>query len=107
MTQTWRVWLLAIPLAALASEPLGLFEQRFSTINFERGKWTRTMEPPCRVYVAQEAGAMVDVVRQGANTLVSFRSGKGLKVTICSDTAAFDEGFEATGPTPAMSQSKR
>ena len=103
--QMWRALLLAVPLAALASEPLGLFEQRFSTINFDRGKWTRTIEPPCRIYVAQEAGAIVDVVRQGANTLISFRSGKGSKVTICSDTAAFDEGFEAISPT--VSQNKR
>lgn len=79
------------------AEPLGWFEQRFSAINFDPHKWSRTAEQSCRVYTAQEDASKVEVLRIGTNNLVAFRASKGLKITICGSTAAFDEGFEALG----------
>lgn len=76
---------------------LGLFEQKFTAINFESGKWTRTPEGLCRAYAATEKGATVEVLRLGTNNLVAFRATRGLHVTICGSVAAFDEGFEAMG----------
>ena len=81
----------------LLAEPLGLFEQRFSSINFERNQWGRSIERPCRIYTALKDGATVNVLRIGSSNLVAFRASKGSKVTVCNSTAAFDEGFEALG----------
>jgi hypothetical protein len=80
---------------ALAAETLGYVEQKFSAINFEKGKWTRTAQLPCYSYVANADGAGVDVLRYGTANLVPFKATKrGLTATICGDTVAFDEGFE-------------
>ena len=76
---------------------LGLFEQKFTAINFENSKWTRTPEQSCRVYTALEDGSTVDVLRMGSSNLVKFRATKGLRVTVCGSVASFDEGFEALG----------
>jgi hypothetical protein len=76
-------------------ETLGFFEQKFNSINFEKGKWSRLDRSPCYVYEAKENGAAVEVMRFGTSNLVSFHASKGLTVTICGSTAAFDEGFEA------------
>lgn len=90
----------------LWAESLGFFEQKFSSINFEKGKWNRTEQLPCYTYAAIENGATVDVLRIGTNNLVPFRATKGLKVTVCGSTAAFDEGFEAIRPIQAASVRK-
>lgn len=81
----------------LSALVLGLFEQKFTAINFEGGKWTRAPENACRVYTALETGATVDVLRMGTNNLVAFRATKGLHITVCGSVASFDEGFEAMG----------
>lgn len=78
----------------------GFVEQYFSDIHFEKGKWERTVELPCFAYAALENGASVEVMRIGTNNLVPFRATKGLKVTVCGNTAAFDEGFETGLPVP-------
>ena len=94
----FKVGLLLLGSAVVSvADPLGWFEQKFSAINFETHKWTRTLEPSCRVYTAVEDGAHVDVLRIGTNNLVAFRATKGLKVSICGSTASFDEGFDALG----------
>ena len=90
----------------LSAEPLGFFEQKFSSINFEKGKWSRSAQLPCYTYTATENGATVDVLRIGTNNLVPFRATKGLKVIVCGSTAAFDEGFEAIKPVQAASVRK-
>jgi hypothetical protein len=83
----------------LSAETLGFIEQKFSAINFEKGKWDRTAQSPCFIYAAKENGAVVDVLRIGMGNLVPFRATKdGLKVIVCGSTAAFDEGFEAERP---------
>lgn len=79
----------------LLTETLGFFEQKFTSINFEKDKWARTTQLPCQVYTALEDGSMVDVMRYGTSNLVPFRAMKNAKVTVCGSTAAFDEGFEA------------
>ena len=78
------------------ADTLGFVEQKFSHLNFEKGKWSRTVQIPCYTYTAIEDGATVDVLRIGMGNLVPFRAAKGLKVTVCGSTAAFDEGFEAS-----------
>lgn len=78
------------------ADTLGFIEQKFSHLNFEKGKWTRTVQTPCYTYTATEDGATVDVLRIGMGNLVPFKAAKGLKVTVCGSTAAFDEGFEAS-----------
>ena len=83
----------------LSADTLGFLEQKFSAINFEKGKWSRTVQLPCFTYTATENGATVDVLRIGTGNLVPFKGTKGLKVTVCGSTAAFDEGFEAEKPT--------
>jgi len=80
---------------SLFAETLGFLEQKFNTINFEKGKWSRTEKLPCYVYEAKENGAVVEIMRFGSSNLVPFRGSKGLTVTVCGSTAAFDEGFEA------------
>ncbi|HEX4169255.1 MAG TPA: hypothetical protein VHZ55_27650 [Bryobacteraceae bacterium] len=83
----------------LGAETLGFVEQKFSDLHFEKGRWTRTVEmSPCLTYVAQEDGAVVEVLRIGMGNLVPFKAAKGLKVIVCGSTAAFDEGFEAGAP---------
>ena len=80
---------------SLLGETLGFLEQKFNSLNFEKGKWGRTEKLPCYVYEAKENGAVVEVMRAGTSNLVTFRASKGLKVTVCGSTAALDEGFEA------------
>jgi hypothetical protein len=84
----------------LKPDTLGFVEQRFSDLHFERGKWERktNLQLPCFTYTALEEGAKVDVLRFGMNNLVPFKATKGLKVTVCGSTAAFDEGFETGTP---------
>lgn len=82
----------------LFADTLGFVEQKFSHLNFEKGKWVRTEQPPCYTYTANENGATVDVLRIGMSNLVPFRATKGLRVIVCGSTAAFDEGFEAWPP---------
>ena len=79
----------------ICAETLGFLEQKFNSINFEKGKWARTERMPCYVYEAKENGAVVEVMRAGTSNLVPFRASKGLTVTVCGSTAALDEGFEA------------
>jgi len=80
------------------ADTLGFVEQKFSHLNFEKGKWSRIDQPPCYTYVANQDGATVDVLRIGMNNLVPFRATKGLRIVVCGSTAAFDEGFEASAP---------
>jgi len=84
----------------------GFVEQYFSDIHFEKGKWDRTVQLPCFTYAATENGASVEVLRIGTNNLVPFRATKGLKVTVCGNTAAFDEGFETGLPLPKATAEK-
>lgn len=83
---------------AVKGDTLGFIEQKFSDLHFEKGKWSRTVQQPCYSYEALEDGATVDVLRIGMGNLVPFKATKGLKVTVCGSTAAFDEGFEAGIP---------
>jgi hypothetical protein len=83
------------------ADTLGFVEQKFSHLNFEKGKWSRSVQMPCYTYTAIEDGATVDVLRIGMSNLVPFRAVKGLKVSVCGSTAAFDEGFEASAPALA------
>ncbi len=85
----------------LSPETLGFVEQKFSDLNFERGKWDRSAQPPCFTYTAKENGVTVDVLRIGTSNLVPFKAQKGMSVVVCGSTAAFDEGFEAGAPVPA------
>jgi hypothetical protein len=82
----------------LFADTLGFFEQKFSSINFEKGKWSRLVQLPCYTYTATENGSTVEVLRIGTGNLVPFKAAKGLNVTICGSTATFDEGFEAGRP---------
>jgi hypothetical protein len=95
--------LVAMPLVSLTlfADTLGFVEQKFSHLNFEKAKWSRSVQLPCYTYTATENGATVDVLRMGTSNLVPFKAEKGLKVTVCGDTAAFDEGFEASAPSLA------
>ena len=78
-------------------ETLGYLEQKFNSINFEKGKWARVDKGSCWVYTAKESNALVEIMRVGTSNLVPFHATKeGLTVTVCGSTAAFDEGFEAT-----------
>jgi hypothetical protein len=78
-------------------ETLGYLEQKFNSINFEKGKWARVDKGACWVYTAKESNALVEIMRFGTSNLVPFHATKeGLTVTVCGSTAAFDEGFEAT-----------
>ena len=80
---------------SLFGEALGFIEQRFVSLNFEKGKWDRAEKSSCYVYSAKENGALVEVMRYGTSNLVPLRGSKGLTVMVCGSTAAFDEGFEA------------
>ncbi len=82
----------------LGAETLGFVEQKFSDLHFDKGKWSRSSEPPCFTYTALEDGAVVEVLRIGMGNLVPFKAAKGMKVTVCNSTAAFEEGFEAGAP---------
>lgn len=88
----------------LSADTLGFVEQKFSYVNFDRGAWDRTAHLPCYVYTARQDGAVVEVLRIGASNLVPFKAAKGLTVTICGSTAAFDEGFEAGTPIAGSSR---
>ena len=93
----------------LGADTLGFVEQKFSDLNFEKGKWSRTVQLPCYTYTAEEDGATVDVLRIGMGNLVPFKAKRGLTVTVCGSTAAFDEGFETGAPiaTPVMEKMRR
>ena len=67
----------------LRAEKLGFFEQRFTAINFEQNKWSRTEQGSCRVYTAAENAAVVNVMRYGTSNQVPFKAAKGLKVVGC------------------------
>ncbi len=86
--------------ALLSADTLGFVEQKFGDLHFEKGKWSRTVQLPCYTYVAQEDGATVDVLRYGMSNLVPLKAAKGLRVTVCGDIAAFEEGFETGTPVP-------
>jgi hypothetical protein len=83
---------------ALFADTLGFVEQKFSHLNFERGKWQRSTQAPCYTYLAKENGATVEVLRYGTSNLVTFKAAKGLSIMVCGSTAAFDEGFETGMP---------
>jgi hypothetical protein len=89
------LWLLPL---ALSADTLGFIEQKFSFINFEKGKWERAPRALCYTYSAKQDGAVVEVLRTGSSNLVPFKATKGLAVTVCGSTAVFDEGFEAGTP---------
>ena len=89
------LFLLALTLSA---DTLGFVEQKFSYLSFDRGAWDRTAQLPCYIYTARQDGAVVEVLRIGSGNLVPFKATKGLTVTVCGDTASFDEGFEAGTP---------
>jgi hypothetical protein len=82
----------------LSADTLGFVEQRFSDLHFEKGRWSRSLQLPCYTYTALEDGAQVEVLRIGLGNLVPLKATKGLKVTVCGSTAAFDEGFETESP---------
>ena len=88
------------------ADTLGFVEQKFGFLSFQKDKWDRVEgQAPCYTYTARENGSTVDVLRYGTSNLVPFKAVKGLKVTVCGSTAAFDEGFEAVAPiigTPAQ-----
>jgi hypothetical protein len=80
----------------LHGDALGYLEQKFNSINFEKGKWSRVDKAACYVYTAKESGAVVEIMRFGTSNLVPFRATTtGLTVTVCGSTAALEEGFEA------------
>jgi hypothetical protein len=91
----------------LLGDNLGFFEQKFTAINFEKGKWERTAQLSCYTYTADENGATVDVLRFGTSNLVPFKATKGLKVSVCGSVATFDEGFEPGIPTSALTTQRR
>ncbi len=82
----------------LSADTLGFIEQKFSFIDFEKGKWQRGPQALCYAYSAKQDGAVVEVLRIGTNNLVPFKATTGLVVTVCGSTAIFDEGFEAGAP---------
>ncbi len=91
-----RICIALLLSTVLCADTLGYVEQKFSAINFEKGKWTRTAHLPCYEYVAGADGAGVEVLRYGTANLVPFKaSKKGLTAMVCGDTVVFDEGFEA------------
>jgi hypothetical protein len=91
-----RIGVMALLSLSVFGETLGYLEQKFNSINFEKGKWSRADKAACFVYTAKETNALVEIMRFGSSNLVPFRATKeGLTVTICGDTAAFEEGFEA------------
>ncbi len=84
-----------LSLGLSSGETLGYLEQKFNSINFEKGKWTRVQKDQCFLYTATEANASVEIMRYGTSNLVLFSaSRKGLDIFVCDDTAALDEGFE-------------
>jgi hypothetical protein len=90
-----RICIALLVTTILGADTLGYVEQKFSAINFEKGKWTRTAQLPCYLYVANADGAGVEVLRYGTGNLVPFKASRhGLTATVCGDTVAFDEGFE-------------
>jgi hypothetical protein len=85
----------------LGADTLGYVEQKFTSINFEKGKWTRTGQSPCHSYSAQVDGAVVEVLRYSMGNLVPFKAKRGMMITVCGDVATFDEGFETGQPVPS------
>lgn len=95
--------LLAIS-TSLGADTLGFVEQNFSALNFEKGKWARTVQLPCFVYTAEADGATVDVLRIGMGNLVPFKAKRGMTATVCGYTIAFEEGFETGIPIAAKAE---
>jgi len=94
--RTKRICAAMVLALSVGGETLGYLEQKFNSINFERGKWSRSDKAACWVYTAKEINATVEIMRFGTSNLVPFRATKeGLTVTVCGSTAAFEEGFEA------------
>jgi hypothetical protein len=91
---------------ALFGDTLGYFEQKFNSINFEKGKWDRSEKQGCYAYSAREDGAQVEVMRYSTANLVPFRAKRALTVTVCADVAVFDEGFEASARPIVTSTSR-
>jgi hypothetical protein len=91
---------------AMGADTLGFVEQKFTDLHFEKGKWTRTERLPCFSYLAQEDGAVVDVLRYGMGNLVPFKAKRGMTVTVCGSVAAFDEGFETGMPVAAKTEKR-
>ena len=102
-TKFFLGWLVAS--ALLSADILGFVEQKFGDLHFEKGKWSRTVQSPCYTYTAQEDGATVDVIRYGMSNLVPLKAAKGLRVTVCGDIAAFEEGFETGVPVSNLKKS--
>lgn len=102
MNSKWTILAFAGVLLSLtlSADTLGFVEQKFSDLTFEKGKWTRSVQLPCYIYTATADGATVDVLRIGSGSLVPFKATKGLKVSVCGSTAAFDEGFQPGPPLP-------
>lgn len=102
-----RTVLAALLLAGtLGADTLGFVEQRFTDLHFEKGKWSRAVQLPCYRYVAEADGATVNVLRYGMGNLVPFKAKRGLTVTVCGSTAAFDEGFETGLPVASESDER-
>lgn len=91
----------------LGADTLGFVEQKFSDLHFEKGRWSRSLQLPCYTYTALEDGAVIEVLRIGLGNLVPLKATKGLKVTVCGSTAAFDEGFETGSPLLNTAAQKR
>ncbi|MBV9034404.1 MAG: hypothetical protein JO182_07915 [Acidobacteriaceae bacterium] len=91
----------------LGADTLGFVQQKFGDLHFEKSRWNRTAQLPCYIYTALEDGATVDVLRYGMGNLVPLKATKGLRVTVCGDVAAFDEGFEAGTPAPSRNAQKQ
>lgn len=91
---------------AIGADTLGYVQQYFSDLSFEKGKWSRSGQPPCYSYSAQTDGATVEVLRIGTSNLVPFKAKKGLTVTVCGSIAAFDEGFETGIPVSVKAGEK-
>ena len=100
----FKITTLSLFACALFADTLGFVEQKFSHLNFERGKWLRSNQAPCYTYLAKENGATVEVLRYGTSNLVTFKAAKGMSITVCGSTAAFDEGFETGMPISGTSR---
>ena len=79
----------------LFADTLGFVEQKFSHLNFEKGKWSRTGKcPVTRTLRPRTAPRLMSWIRHEQPG--AFPATKGLRVIVCGSTAAFDEGFEAS-----------
>lgn len=93
--------------ATLGADTLGFVQQKFGDLHFEKSRWSRTAQLPCYAYTALDNGATVDVLRYGMGNLVPLKATKGLRVIVCGDVAAFDEGFETGAPVLSRTAQKQ